>query len=513
VRLLPPLAGEKACWCRPLSAYTHRVLSLLLSVIAALLLQAAFAPFYQGWLAIPALMLFFEAARRSRTSTFAFLSGFAFGLVYVGGLMIWLRTIPGPAWIALTPLTAIGFGFAGLWAKKATGLSPLGRFAGLVATWLGWLLILRHAPIIATEWPDPGYTVAQWQSARNAASLIGTSGWSTVLALAAAALVSAAWERSTRWLSFGVGCLLLVFGIGMVVDASPQGEAYEVAVVQGNTPCEDGIHCPNEREIITQNHLDLTAQIDGPIDLVVWAESSTGFVTDPAVSQEVATAISEQARRLSAFFLVGSDRPVGQANFTNSNILFNPQGLVAGEYSKQHGVPFGEYVPFRDFFDRWPSIVQISRDMIPGTGPVLLEAGQGKIGSVISYEAAFSRYARGHAKVGADLLVVATNEASYGTGAAADQLIAMSTMRGAENGLDVVHSAITGSSVIISPAGQLTRVTGLFEQDTIRATVHLRKAGPTFYARYGDWLLALVLLILGSILVVETVEQKTSTLT
>jgi len=488
------------------------VISLLLSVVAALMLQAAFAPLYQAWLAIPALMLFFEAVRRSRTSRLAFLSGFAFGLVYVGGLMIWLRAVPGPAWIALTPLTAIGFGFAGVWARKATKLSPLGRFSGLVVAWLGWLLILRYAPIIATEWPDPGYTVAQWHPARNTASFIGTSGWSAVLAVAAAAFVSAAWERSTRWLGFGVGVLLLVFGIGMIADASPQGEAFEVAVVQGNTPCEGGIHCPNEREIITQNHLDLTNQIEGPIDLVVWAESSTGFVTDPAVNPQVAAEISHQAKRLDAFLLVGSDRPVGQANFTNSNILFNPQGTLAGEYAKQHGVPFGEYVPYRDFFDRWPSIVQISRDMIPGTGPVLLEAGQAKVGSVISYEAAFSRYARGHAKVGADLLVVATNEASYGTGAAADQLIAMSTMRGAENGLDVVHSAITGASVIISPTGNLTRVTGLFEQDTIRATVHLREAGPTFYARYGDWLLALVLLILGSILVIETVERKTSEL-
>ena len=446
-------------------------------------------------------------------SRLAFLSGFAFGLVYVGGLMIWLRAVPGPAWIALTLLTAIGFGFSGVWAKKATGLSPLGRFSGLVVAWLGWLLILRYAPIIATEWPDPGYTVAQWQPGRNLASLIGTSGWSAVLALAAAALVSAVWERSTRFLGFGVGVLLLALGTGLVVDASPQGESFEVAIVQGNTPCKEGVHCPNEREIITKTHLDLTAQINGPIDLVVWAESSTGFVTDPAVSPQVAASIAEQAKRLDTFLLVGSDRPVGLENFTNSNILFNPQGLVAGEYSKQHGVPFGEYVPFRDFFDRWPSIVQISRDMIPGTGPVLLEVGQAQIGSVISYEAAFSRYARDHGKAGADLLVVATNEASYGDGAAADQLIAMSTMRGAENGLDVVHAAITGASVIISPTGNLTRVTGLFEQDTIRATVRLRKDDPTFYARYGDWLLALVLLILGSILVIETVEQKTSALT
>ena len=477
--------------------------------MAAVLLQAGFAPWYQGWLAVPALMAFFQSMKTARSAKAAATSGFLFGLIFVGGLMVWLRAVPGPAWVAITPITAIGFGAAAWTSYRSLALSSLGRFAGLVVSWLGWLLILRYAPIIATEWPDPGYTVVQWELARNSASVIGMTGWSTVLVLAAAAFISAIWDRSSRWLLFGAATLSLAFGLGAVIKPGADGATLNVAVVQGNTPCEGGVHCANERQIITQNHLDLTAQLNGQLDLVVWAESSTGFTTDPALAPEVSASVSNQAKRLDAYFLIGSDRPVGEEHFTNSNILFSPQGDVVGEYTKQHGVPFGEYVPYRAFFERWPSIVQISRDMIPGEGPVLLHLDEAQIGSVISYEAAFGRYARHHAKEGAQLLVVATNEASYGRGAAADQLIAMSTMRGAENGLDVIHSAITGSSVIISNGLQITEATPLFSQATIEATVHLRSGDTTFYARYGDWLVTVILLLLGSVLVAEMVEDRT----
>jgi apolipoprotein N-acyltransferase len=482
------------------------VISLVYALLAAVLLQAGFAPWYQGWLVVPALMLFFEATKRARSAKAATLSGFVFGLVFVGGLMVWLQAVPGPAWIALTPITAAGFGVVGWTSHRSLALSSFGRFSGLVLSWLGWLLILRFAPIVATEWPDPGYTVVQWQLARNAASVIGMTGWSTVLALAAAAFISAVWDRSARWFAAGVVILGVAFGLGAIVNLGATGELLNVAVVQGNSPCDFGVHCPNEREIITQNHLDLTSQLSGPLDLVVWAESATGFTTDPARSPTVASEIAAQAQRLDAHLLIGSDRPVGDHYFTNSNILFSPTGEIVGEYEKQHGVPFGEYVPYRSFFERWPSIVQISRDMIPGEGPVLLEIDDALIGSVISYEAAFGRYARLHAKQGAQLLVVATNEASYGKGAAADQLIAMSTMRGAENGLDVIHSAITGSSVIISNGTPVTEVTDLFSAATIEAAVHLRDQGPTPYAQFGDWLVALTLLVLGSVLVMEVVE-------
>jgi apolipoprotein N-acyltransferase len=51
------------------------------------------------------------------------------------------------------------------------------------------------------------------------------------------------------------------------------------------------------------------------------------------------------------------------------------------------------------------------------------------------------------------VLVVATNEGSYGLTPASDQLIGMTRMRAAELGVPVVHSAVTGKSTIIDRTG------------------------------------------------------------
>ena len=77
------------------------------------------------------------------------------------------------------------------------------------------------------------------------------------------------------------------------------------------------------------------------------------------------TAIAEEARRIGAWFLVGSDRPLSETQWENVNIVFNPEGEIVGEYQKQHPVPFGEYIPFRPLFDWIPELDQVPRDMIP----------------------------------------------------------------------------------------------------------------------------------------------------
>ena len=78
--------------------------------------------------------------------------------------------------------------------------------------------------------------------------------------------------------------------------------------------------------------------------------------------------------------------------------------------------------------------------MIPGEGPVVFDLGNYGLGSVISFEGGFSRYVRSEVADGAGLLVVATNEGSYGTTPASDQFIAITRMRSAETGLDLIHA-------------------------------------------------------------------------
>jgi apolipoprotein N-acyltransferase len=276
--------------------------------------------------------------------------------------------------------------------------------------------------------------------------------------------------------------------------------------VQGHPPCP-AFPCTSTRQEITANHLALTADLDPGPDLVVWGESSAGFATDPGTNPAVAEGIAAETTRLDAHLLMGSDRPLGTLNFANSNMLFSPAGQLLGEYLKQHPVPFGEYVPLRGLIGDIPPFTRQPRDMVPGTGPVILDVDGIALGTVISYEGAFGRYAREHAALGAELLVVSTNQGSFGRSAAADQFIAMTSMRSAELGLDVVHAAVSGRSTIITDGGVPGPRTALYEDAVIEGTVTLRDAPPTPYARFGDWLVSILLLAAGATFVREAVRR------
>ncbi len=262
-----------------------------------------------------------------------------------------------------------------------------------------------------------------------------------------------------------------------------------MAIVQGNTPCP-GTHCTDERYGTYQLHLEMTRAIPaGSVDLVVWAEGSTGSTNaDPILIPEVAEAIGDEAERIGAYLLAGGDRVVSDTEWINANVLFDREGEIVGEYRKRQPVPFGEYVPWRSFLTPLiPELSQVPRDMIRGEDPVVFETDFGLLGSVVSWEGSFARFPRDVARNGAQLLVVATNNASYEVSPASDQLIGMTRMRGAELGLDVVHAAVTGKSTLITDGGEVGERTPIYESALLAGEVQMRDAGPTLYTRVGDW--------------------------
>jgi apolipoprotein N-acyltransferase len=85
-------------------------------------------------------------------------------------------------------------------------------------------------------------------------------------------------------------------------------------------------------------------------------------------------------------------------------------------------------------------------------------------------------------------MVVATNQGSYPYTSASDQFIAMTRMRSAESGVDLIHAGVVGRSTIFTDSGRMGPVTGQGTSEILRGVVQLRTTGPTLYARFGDWL-------------------------
>lgn len=128
---------------------------------------------------------------------------------------------------------------------------------------------------------------------------------------------------------------------------------------------------------------------------------------------------------------------------------------------------------------------------------MVFETGTFDLGSVISFEGGFSRYALQHRRAGADLIVVATNEGSYGMAPTADQFIGMTRMRAVELGVPVVHAAVTGRSTVIDASGDFREKTGLGTREIYTETVEASFATPfTLTGNAVIWLAAIGAVVL-----------------
>ncbi|MCZ6518804.1 MAG: apolipoprotein N-acyltransferase [Actinobacteria bacterium] len=460
-----------------------------LGIAGAVVSVLAFPPFGPGWLIVIGITLFLLGLRLASSHLHGLLVGTVYGLAFFVGLIWWISEL---GLVALVPLVLLQAAFPAAYAWWLSHYNDRPPGVWLVLAVGGWAvmeLIRYSVPFGGFEWGGAGNALSDQAWARDGASLIGASGWTVIVVAVAVSLVLLIQGERRRWL--WVAPLL---GVLVVLGALPGGlssvdgaAGERVVIIQGSTPCPFQ-HCPPDERLRTyQQHLALTMMIlPGEADLVVWSEGSTGGANaDPVQNPEIGQAIGEQARRIGAWMLVGSDRRLSDTEWINANVVFSPDGEIVGEYRKQHPVPFGEYIPFRPLFDWIPALAQVPRDMIPGEGAVVFDLGTFELGSVVSFEGSFSRYARQHVRAGAEVIVVATNEGSYGITPASEQLIGMTRMRAAELRVPVVHSAVTGKSTVIDASGMIVSdVSGLGTQQIIRGIIN--PTGGSLYAIVGD---------------------------
>jgi apolipoprotein N-acyltransferase len=461
--------------------------------LSAALMWAAFPPLDLGFLIFVAPAPFLFVLRRVSTARQAGWLGFLFGFSFFGALLYWIFILGAVAWLPLT--TALG-AWSVLYALVmyvARTWAPWRWWVMAVGSWALWEFLRARVPFGGFPWGSVGFPVGTIPGARGAAQWIGPTGWSVVvIAFAAGLVLLFEEERDRRWLEVSAVVLIVLTFAGAVFQPSAEGLPIRVAIVQGNSPCPR-THCANEKQQIYNSHLTLTRSIeDESVDLVVWPEDSFGGAYNPTFNPEVASQMAGEAVRLSSYLLAGGTRTAGEGFFENLNVVFSPRGAVVGEYLKRHPVPFGEYVPLRGLFEVVPQLDQVPNDMVSGPGPVVFEMatleGPRTFGSVISFEGAFVRYMRGEVNAGARMLVVATNEGSYGSGPASDQLIGIVRINAAALGVDVVLGAVTGRSTIVRADGSVERRTDLFQPEVYRGVVRFQEGRRTLYAIAGDWL-------------------------
>jgi apolipoprotein N-acyltransferase len=485
------------------------VIPALLVALSALMMWAAFPPLGLAPLAFLAPVPFFLAIRSVERPQWALVLGFGWGAAFFGLLLSWIMVLGFVAWFPLAILMGTFTALYGVWLWAFRLWTPWRWFYITIGGWVVLEFIRGHFPFGGFPWGDIGYPAASLPGAIGSVQWIGPSGWS-VLAVAVAAGVTLVIENRQTW-KFAVDAVaivMLVMIAGAFLGPAPAAQVWRTAIVQGGSPCPQ-THCQNETKRIYERHIELTRSIpEGTVEFVVWPENSVGGFYEPDTNDEVRTDIAEQARRLDANILISGTRLVGDNEFINFNAMFSPDGVKVGEYHKRHPVPFGEYVPLRGLLDFVPQLDQVSRDMVSGTQPIVFPTEQGVVGSVISFEGAFARSMRSVARAGAQTMVVATNESSFGISAASDQFISLVRVNAAGIGLDTALAAITGKSTFITGGGEVGERTDLLESTILYGFVQFAAESQTVWVRVGDWFAVLAVFMAVLALAVPGVKSS-----
>jgi len=265
-----------------------------------------------------------------------------------------------------------------------------------------------------------------------------------------------------------------------------------VAVVQGNVP-RLGLDFNAQRAAVLANHVQATLQLAAQVAagrlprpaLVVWPENSSDI--DPAVNPDAAAAIDRAAAAVGVPILVGTLTAAPGNRLYNEGLVWTPGKGPVERYVKRHPVPFGEYIPLRSVARLFSSKVDlVRRDFAAGRRPGVLTMNGITVGDVICFEVAYDGLVRDVVRGGAGLIVVQTNNATFGRSAETYQQLAMSQLRAVEQDRTVLVAATSGISAIIGPDGQIRQRSQIFTRDLLVQRVPV--GGPlTLATRLGAW--------------------------
>ncbi len=392
--------------------------------------------------------------------------------------MLWMWDLTAPGYVAAGAFYAAYFGLAGAF----TPAGPLRRVvlpgAFAMAEFARW------------SWPFGGVPLAHMGLSQVETPLIFAARLAGPLLIVISVVVagqalSSFIDRDWRPGLVGLAVVAACVVGGFAHPRSTVVDQIDVALVQGGGPQQTRASSTQE-PVVLSRHIEATKAVEQPVDLVIWPEN----VVNPGrfLDREDAYAfVTQVAEEQDAPVLAGWFLPISDENTANYHSVITPEGDETDRYDKVRLVPFGEYVPLRDFVTSLvPDLPLPARDVLPGTAEPVLDTEVGPVGVTISWEGFFEHRSRHAVRDGAQLLANPTNGSSFWLTQVQTQQVASNQLRAMENDRWTLQVAPTGLSAVIDPQGNLLQRTDVGERRTMVATVEMRE-GRTLASRVGWW--------------------------
>jgi apolipoprotein N-acyltransferase len=519
---------------RPLTSLTHpysaesptaqsTLMPVLIRVVVVLLAGVAVGLSWQPYGLWPLMLVgipAFTLAVRGMRPLPAFGLGYLFGLTMLTVAVSWVHVLG--VWVAalLIIFLSLFFGLLGL------ALTLVGRLSWWpVAAACCWVLVeyvYSRIPFGGFGWPRLAYTAVDTPVA-GFFPIIGVAGVSFVVALigqliawAVLALRTATSGRLTRRTRVPIAAAmvisLVILGSALrlyqVEPAVTSAGSVHVGIVQGNIPGR-GIEAMGRARSVTNNHLSETIHLMTKVrlgqepepDFLLWPENSTDIdpTADPITRQTVQAAAEVAGRPI----LVGAVmQGPGFDERQTAALWWDPDSGILARYDKQNLVPFGEWIPFRaQLLPVIPLLERVGAQSIPGTRAGVLDvtaAGRPiKIGDVICFELAYDNTIYRALIGGAQVMMVQSNNATYGGTGQIEQQFAITRARAMESRREIAVATTNSVSGFITRDGAVAIRTQEFTAQSMVVEMPLRNA-LTPAIRVSPWLergLALVAIL------------------
>ena len=290
---------------------------------------------------------------------------------------------------------------------------------------------------------------------------------------------------------YGSVVILLILSVAALPSIQSIGN-FKSVLVQGNVP-QLGLDFNSRAKAVFNMHVKETLraiQEKEDFNLIIWPENSVDV--DPFRNADVRSSLSaineETGKPIIIGAVLGTDKRI-----ENASLLWD-KGEVS-TYIKQHLTPFGEYIPLRSIARYFSPFVDDVQDFSPGTSVIVHNVDNALLGPIICYELIDDSYINGVSRQ-SNLLVVQTNNATFGTTAQSAQQLSISRVRAIENHRDLVSVSTTGISAVIDSQGDIVQSTTSNQPDHLFADSKLY-SGQTVANKLGNWAFWLTLVGLG----------------
>lgn len=470
----------------------------------ATLTQAPFDFFAAGFVAFPILVWLLDGLAASPRARLlgrlrpAFALGWWFGFGYFLAGLWWIGNavmVEGDQYAWALPFAVVGipilmsffYGFATALARLFWS-DGLGRIASLAIAF-GLAEWLRAFLFTGFPWNPIGFAAVPIPLLMQSVTIVGVLGMNA-LAVFVFAMPGLFAAKRHRGIGFALALMLVAAHAGFgffALRSDGQGEtkALDIRIVQPNVDLsekwDDAVRDRLFDDLVSLSTQPPAVGKSRP-QMILWPETAIPY---PLTERPQALAAIGDMLEPGQVLVTGTVRsepptsPERPARYYNSVVLIDDRGEIAEAVDKVHLVPFGEYLPFADAFERFGVTQLVAGPMNFAAGsqrrPLSLPGGVAAM-PFICYEIIFPALVAVDA-ASTGLIVNVTNDAWFGDTPGPYQHFRQAQIRAVENRVPVLRAANTGISGVIDSKGRVLEGLAMNVRGAIDLRIETRANG------------------------------------